>query len=125
MTLDWKPSDLFDQRAKPQGIDPALLTPVMLAAFVSHYEAKGCTNNQGQWENLLVKWIKREQGSPQVAASPDHHPRTSPAHQPISAINDPNAYILPLLKPRQEKEIPIEERQRQIAELRRMRGLSA
>ena len=123
LTLDWKPSDLFDQRAKPQGVDPALLTPFMLAAFVSHYEAEGRTNNQGQWENLLVKWIKREQGSPQVAASPDRHARPSSPQQPINAITDPNAYVLPLLQPRKEKEIPAEERQRQLAELRRMRGL--
>lgn len=122
MTLDWKPSDMFDQRAKPQGVDPALLTPFMLAAFVSHNEANGCTNNQGQWENLLVRWIKREQGSPQVAASPERHARPSSPHQPINAITDPNAYVLPLLQPRKEKEIPAEERQRQLAELRRMKG---
>lgn len=121
MTLDWKPSDLFTQRVSSQCIDPALLTPVMLAAFVSHYEAKGDTNNQGEWENLLVRWIKRERYSPQSTASAAErsHGRSSP-QQPAA---DQNAYILPLLKPRQEKEIPAEERQRQAAELRRMRGM--
>lgn len=122
MTLDWKPSDLINRRLEMQGIAPALLTSVMLAAFVNHYEANGITNNQGQWENLLVRWIKTERGSPQAAASPERHARPSSPQQPINAITDPNAYILPLLKPHKEKDIPLEERQRQLAELRRMRG---
>ncbi len=63
MTLGWQPSQMFSARAKPQGVNPDKLTPEVLAAFVSHYEADGKQENQGQWENILVRWLKRERPS--------------------------------------------------------------
>ena len=64
MTLEWQPSVQLKARAIPQGVNPDLIKPETLAAFRSYYEAKGLENNQGEWENLLIRWCKTEYASP-------------------------------------------------------------
>jgi hypothetical protein len=71
MTLEWQPSGQLKARAIPQGVNPDLIKPETLAAFRSYYEAKGLENNQGEWENLLIRWFKTQRNeAPRPAAQP-------------------------------------------------------
>lgn len=71
MTLEWQPSGQLKARAIPQGVNPDLIKPETLAAFRSYYEAKGLENNQGEWENLLIRWFKTQRNeAPRPSAQP-------------------------------------------------------
>ncbi len=71
MTLEWQPSGQLKARAIPQGVNPDLIKPETLAAFRSYYEAKGMENNQGEWENLLIRWFKTQRNeAPRPSAQP-------------------------------------------------------
>lgn len=69
MTLEWQPSGQLKARAIPQGVNPDLIKPETLAAFRSYYEAKGLENNQGEWENLLIRWFKTQRNEAQRPAA--------------------------------------------------------
>lgn len=60
MTLDWQPTAGIQQRAGIQGVRMDKITTEVIGKFVSHYEAMGQMENQSQWENLLIRWAKRE-----------------------------------------------------------------
>jgi len=67
MTLDWLPTLQLKARAIPQGVNPDLIKPETLAAFRCYYEAKELENNQGEWENLLIRWHKSQRDEPAKA----------------------------------------------------------
>ena len=100
LTLDWQPSAQFQQRAMMQGVLSAKITPEAIGGFICHYESKPTeeqqTLTQSQWENLLVKWIKREK--PITAST------TPSAYQPKRpAIDEPRMNI-PIYVPEPPKE---------------------
>ncbi len=69
MTLDWQPTASIQIRAKMQGVNPDKITEGIIRAFSGHHEAKGGELNQSEWENLLVKWIKRERPGQQFSGA--------------------------------------------------------
>lgn len=87
MTLDWKPTVLFEKRAAMQGVLPSKITPEVIGGFICHYEGlpeeKQQDNTQSQWENALVKWIKGEwEKKPSTRPQAPYQPKKQPIDEP-------------------------------------------
>lgn len=69
MPLDWQPTASIQKRAQIQGVNPDKITKEIIGTFASHHEGKGGESNQSEWENLLIKWIKREWPGQQLSGA--------------------------------------------------------
>ena len=89
MTLDWQPTASIQIRAKMQGVNPDKITEGIIRAFSGHHEAKGGELNQSEWENLLVKWVKRERpGQPLSVVDVQEADRSTTATSTAMPVKD-------------------------------------